>query len=119
MFFLHNVYHSTRLKEDYSHAKFLLEKIQQGSMGWMRRCGDLKMVGFLLGLEGGFTKYSCFLFLWDSRALNQHYVNRDWSTRTGLTVGKYNLIRDSLILAVRILPPPLHIWLGLAKQFVN
>ena len=112
------VAHSTHLKEDYDNVKFLLEKINYNKYQW-DVCGDLKMIGFLLGLQGGFTKYSCFLCLWDSRASNQHYVIRDWPARTELTAGKYNVIRDSLILAERVLLPPLHIKLGLAKQFVK
>ena len=28
---------------------------------------DLKMVNFLLGQQSGFTKYPCFLCMWDSR----------------------------------------------------
>lgn len=71
-----------------------------------------------MGLQGGFTKYSCFLCLWDSRAANQHYITRDWPTRTDLTPGQYNVNRDSLILPEKVLLPPLHIKLGLAKQFV-
>jgi hypothetical protein len=31
-------------------------------------CGDLKVIALLLGFQGGFTKYCCFLCLWDSRA---------------------------------------------------
>ena len=112
------VAHSTHLKEDYDNVKFLLEKINYNKYQW-DVCGDLKMIGFLLGLQGGFTKYSCFLCLWDSRASNQHYVTRDWLARTELTADKYNVIRDSLILAERVLLPPLHIKLGLAKQFVK
>src|SRR5437867_12596822 len=52
--------------------------------------GTKKALGFLLGLRGGFTKYSCFLCLWDSRASDKHYVVRDWPARTGLTVGQHN-----------------------------
>ena len=37
-------------------------------------CGDLKVVGLVHVLQGGDTKYPCFLHLWDSRADNQHYV---------------------------------------------
>lgn len=76
------------------------------------------MIGFLLGLQGGFTKYSCFLCLWDSRASDRHYVVWYWPARTGFTVGQYNVCNDSLILPQKVLLPPLHIKLGLAKQFV-
>ena len=110
--------HSTHLKEDYNNVKFLLEKVNYNKYQWIV-CGDLKIIGFLFGLQGGFTKYSCFLCLWESRASNQHYVTRDWSTRTELTAGKYNVMCNSLILVERVLLPPLHINLGLAKPFVK
>ena len=31
-------------------------------------CGDFKVIGILLGLQSGYTKYCCFLCTWDSRA---------------------------------------------------
>ena len=39
------------------------------------------MIAFLLGLQGGYTKHSCFLCLWDSRADEQHYVVKNWPPR--------------------------------------
>lgn len=111
------VAHSTHLKEEYDNVKFLLEKINYIEHKW-DVCGDLKMTAFLLGLQGGFTKYSCFLCLWDSRAVDKHYLIRDWPVRTDLTVGQYNVKHDSLVLPGKVLLPPLHIKLGLAKQFV-
>ena len=59
--------HSTTLKEKYSDIKFVLEKIGNYKHNWIIRV-DLKMVGFLLGLQGGYTKFPCFICLWDSRA---------------------------------------------------
>ena len=47
------------LNEDYKNVKLLLEKINYYSYKW-DVCVDFKMLGFLLGLQGGFTKYSCF-----------------------------------------------------------
>ena len=31
-------------------------------------CGDLKVIGLVLGLQGGYSKFPCFLSHWDSRA---------------------------------------------------
>ena len=66
------VAHSVQMKEDYENVKHLLEKLNYNEFQW-DVCGDFKMIGFLLGLQGGFTKYSCFLCLWDSRATIDHY----------------------------------------------
>ena len=35
-------------------------------------CGDFKVIAVLLGLQAGYTKYSCFLCEWDSRARGTH-----------------------------------------------
>ena len=112
------VAHSVHLKEDYKNVKLLLEKINYDSYKW-DVCGDFKMLAFILGLQGGYTKYSCFLCLWDSRAANQHFTRREWPVREHLQPGSHNVINQSLIPVEKILLPPLHIKLGLIKQFVK
>ena len=67
--------HSITLKEKYSDIKFVLEKIGYYKHNWII-CMDLKMVGFLLGLQGGYTKFPCFICLWDSRASEQHWRHK-------------------------------------------
>ena len=44
--------------------------------------GDFKMVAFLMGLQGGFTKFPRYLCYWDSRNINAHYHRRIWPKRT-------------------------------------
>ena len=77
------------------------------------------MIGFLLGLQGGFTKFPCFLCLWDSRDRANHYVRREWPERSDLQPGAYSVKNVALVSADKILLPPLHIKLGLIKQFVT
>ena len=77
------------------------------------------MLGFLLGLQGGYKKHSCFLCLWNSRADGEHYEKIHWQTREELTPGMYNVIREPLISREKVLLPPLHIKLDLVKQFVK
>ena len=76
--------------------------------------GDFKMLGVFLGLQGGYTKYSCFLCLWNSTADGEHYEKMHW-----LTPGMYYVIREPLVSREKVLLPPLHIKLGLVKQFVK
>ena len=58
----------------------------------------------------------CFLCMWDSRDRAQHYTKKDWSLREELVPCKErNVINDR----DRILFPPLHIKLGLIKQFTK
>ncbi|CAK8675311.1 unnamed protein product [Clavelina lepadiformis] len=64
--------YSLQMKEDYENVKQLLIKINYTQFKWYV-CGDFKMLGILLGLQGGYSKYSCFLCLWNSRADGEHY----------------------------------------------
>lgn len=111
--------HSTTLKENYEAVKYVLEKIGYGQHKWFI-CVDLKMVNFLLGQQSGFNKYPCFLCMWDSRDRAQHYTKKDWPVREELVPCKErNVINDPLVDRDRILFPPLHIKLGLIKQFTK
>ena len=53
------------LMEQYEHIKLVLDLLQYKEHNWVI-CVDLKMVNFLLGQQGGYTKYPCFPCLWDS-----------------------------------------------------
>ena len=40
-------------------------------------CADLKVLAVLTGLQGGYTKFCCFLCDWDCQARDCHYrVNK-------------------------------------------
>jgi hypothetical protein len=77
------------------------------------------MVNFLLGQQSGYTKYPCFLCLWDSRAKHEHWTRKDWPPREYMVVGGQNVINEPLVARGRIILSPLHIKLGLMKQFVK
>ncbi|XP_058881104.1 peroxisomal biogenesis factor 7 isoform X1 [Acipenser ruthenus] len=87
--------------------------------GGIKVIGDFKMVAFLMGLQGGFTKFPCYLCLWDSRDTKAHYHRRDWPQRTEFSVGRNNVKWEPLVDPRKVLMPPLHIKLGLMKQFVR
>jgi len=82
-------------------------------------CGDFKVITILLGLQTGYNKYSCFLCEWDSHARGTHYSRKHWPHRQSLTPGMKNVIHKPLIKRSKVLPPPLHIKLGLMKNFVK
>ena len=73
----------------------------------------------LLGMQLGYTKYCCFLCEWDSPDKKNHYVNKLWPKRTSLMPGEKNVVNPPLILLETIFLPPLHIKLGLMKNFVK
>jgi len=110
--------HSTKMKEEYTSIKIVLDKLAFNEHKWVI-CVDLKMVNFLLGQQSGYTKYPCFLCLWDSRARDQHWKTKIWPPRSSLQVGLHNVVNTPLVDRDRIIFPPLHIKLGLMKQFVK
>ena len=77
------------------------------------------MLGVLLGLQSRYTKYSCFLCLWNSRAEGEHYEKMHWPTWEELTPRMYNVISEPLVSREKVLLPPLHIKLGPVEQFVK
>lgn len=110
--------HAVHMKESYDNVKNLLHSIDYNKFQW-QLCGDLKIVAILSGLQQGFTKYSCFLCEWDSRARDLHYVKKHWPSRVSFQPGTKNVKYVPLVSSCKILLPPLHIKLGLMKQFVK
>ncbi|XP_076053032.1 uncharacterized protein LOC143032339 [Oratosquilla oratoria] len=110
--------HSVQMKETHDNMDQLLSALNYNDHGWLI-CGDLKVVGLVLGLQGGYTKYPCFLCLWDSRADDQHFVRQEWPPRQRLEPGSHNVQARSLVEPNKVLLPSLHIKLGLMKNFVK
>jgi len=110
--------HSVKLAECYGDMKFVLECLQYSRHQW-KICGDLKIISVILGLQGGYTKHPCFLCLWDSRADDRHYSQTSWPSRTRFTPGVENVKSVYLVDPQNILLPPLHIKLGLMKNYVK
>ncbi len=98
--------------------KKLLEAIQYSTYQW-NICGDLKVIGMLMGMQGGFTKYCSFLCLWDSRATGDQYIKREWQKRTTYEPGMNGVQNVLLVDPKKIFLPPLHIKLSFMKNFVK
>ena len=79
----------------------------------------MEVVALLLGLQGGYTNCCCFLCEWDSRARESHYVTKVWPQRKSLETRKKNVQHSPLVDSKKTLLPPLHIKLGLMKNFVK
>jgi hypothetical protein len=110
--------HSISMKETYDNMRILLSALNYNEHRWLI-CGDLKVIAILLGLQGGYTKYPCFLCLWDSRADDCHFKQKVWPQRTDCNPGQHNQQSMPLVERSKILLPPLHIKLGLMKLFVK
>ena len=80
---------------------------------------DLKMVSFLLGQQRGYTKYPCFLCMWDSRTREKHWVEENWPPRSDLKPGDPDIVHEPPVDRKKKIFPPLHMKLGLMKQFVK
>ena len=59
------------------------------------------------------------MYVWDSQADDQHYVRQDWPLKQGLNPGLHNIQSHPLIEPHKILFLPLHIKLGVMKNFVK
>ncbi|GFG40816.1 hypothetical protein Cfor_08064 [Coptotermes formosanus] len=108
--------HSVHFKETYNNMKILLEAIQcnvhQGNT-----CGDLKVIGIFMGMQGSFTKFCCFLCLRDSYSTAERYIECDWEPRKTYKPGKDSVQHIPLINPMKIfLPPP---QLRLSKYLVK
>jgi hypothetical protein len=110
--------HSVKMKETYESIKCLLKNIKYDEHKW-QICGDFKIIGLLLGQQSGYTKHPCFLCEWDSRDRTKHFKQRHWPARNSLQSGFKNIIHTPLVDPKNILLPPLHIKLGIMKQFVR
>ena len=80
---------------------------------------DLRVVSLLPGLQLGYTKHVCFLCLWVSRQDSSHYAVKAWPPRQSSQIGKHNVQHQPLVSSTHVLLPPLHIKLGLIKNFVK
>jgi len=58
----------------------LLKALSYSKYRW-KICGDLEVIGLLLGMQPGYTKFCCLLCEWDSQAKDKHYKIKDWPMR--------------------------------------
>jgi len=56
---------------------------------------------------------------WDSQDKKNHYVSKLWPKQTSLKSGEKNVSNPPLVLLEKIYLSPLHIKLGLMKNFVK
>jgi hypothetical protein len=69
--------------------------------------------------QAGYTKHPCFMCEWDRRARSQHWEHKHWTPRASLEPGSKDILCKSPVNPRKILPPPLHIKLGIMKKFMK
>lgn len=106
------------MKEEYSTMRDILTLIQYNRF-MFKIVADFKVIAILMGLQSGYTKYCCYLCLWDSRDYGQHFIRSTWPARTDYTPEQYNIKAEPLVPRNKIVVPPLHIKLGLMRNFVR
>ena len=112
------VAYSVTMRETYQNLNEILECIHYVEHKWAI-CADFKVIAILTGLQPGYTKYCCFICLWDSRNRAQHYTRKDWPVRHVDIPGTSNIANFPLVDRQNVILPPLHIKLGLIKQLVK
>ena len=110
--------HPTVLKEQQNDIITVMDLLKYHQHGWII-CVDLKMVSFQLGQQKGYTKFLCFLCMWDSQNRENHWTQKEWPKRDTLKAGMQNVIHEPIVSRDKIIFPLLHIKLGLMKQFVK
>ena len=110
--------YSRTLKEIYGDIEILLGLINYNQYKW-HVGSDLKIIGILTGLQKGYTKVCCFLCLWDSRDKQHHCSYKEWEKRSEIIPGINSAANQPLINPNNVLLPPLHIKLGLVRNFVK
>lgn len=111
------VAYATNMKETYKTMEKILRLINYNKHQW-QIVSDLKVLTILFGMQGGYTKFPCYICEWDSRAEN-HYKCNDWPPRKLFQIGKKNVVNIPLVQTDKIILPPLHLKLGYMKQFVK
>lgn len=105
--------------EKYEFLRFALDTFRYNDFNW-KVCCDLKVVGLLNGLKGGFPRHMCHLCLFEGRKRETHYTTIIYPPRTEDNSDEaHSVIKPPLIPSENIIIPPLHIKLGLMKQFVK
>lgn len=108
--------YSNTLKESRESMKLILDHIKYEDHKWLI-CSDLKVVGFLMGLQGGNVGYPCFLCLWHKGSKELHYTDKIWDKRAEVPeINKNNVLFMPLVDPKLILFPSLHLMIGYMTQ---
>ena len=86
-----SVAYSTILKKTYNTLQFILNRICYKKSRWFV-FSDLKIILLLRDLQLGYSKYSCFLYLWESRARSKHYEKEHWLMTLETEAGQHIVI---------------------------
>lgn len=114
------IIYGTGIKENYDTMKTIRDLTKFDEHGW-KICCDLKVVAILMGIKQGFSKHQCFLCVWEGRKKEFHYTDYEWEQRNSENsiVGEHSIVFEPLARSEKIILPPLHIKIGLMRNFVR
>lgn len=90
-----SIAHYTAFKESYDHSDH----------NWLL-CGDLKIMGVVLGMQSRKIKYLCFVCLFDTRDQSNHNKKKKWPERKSSEPGSPNVLEKPLADVSKIINPP-------------
>lgn len=96
----------------------VINKIDYASFKW-KICSDLKMIAILLGMKGGWPRNPCFLCNFNSRAKEHHYSDHRWAPRGDSVIRELSIEAEALVDRNNVMIPPLHVKLGVVKNFLK
>lgn len=112
------VAYGIEMKETYETMQLIINSVQYNNHNW-RLCCDLKVVALVTGMQRGWTKHACFLCNWNTHNEGNQYEEHDWELREQRNIGGMNIQHQAIVPIANILLPPLHIKLGLMKNFIK
>jgi hypothetical protein len=95
------------MKESYENMKIL--NYLQHNEYCSNICGDVKVMGLLLGMQLGNVKFGFLLYECDSHSRSSHCAVREWPCCKEFLPGKKKIGDDPLVDSEKIFIPPLHI----------
>ena len=87
----------TVMSEMYEDIEILLQMIKYQEHNWLI-CADLKVVALILY----YTKFPCFLYLWDSRADTSHFSRKLWPARDEFLPRSKNVKAHPLVAPAKV-----------------
>ena len=110
--------HSVHLKETYENVKTVLNVLKYDQYNW-EVIGDFKMIAFLMGMQG-VSRNIPATFVFGIAEIPKPTIKSKYGQNVrNLLLERKNVKNIPLINPKKVLLPPLHIKLGLIKQFVK
>lgn len=115
------LYH-TQTEENTESIKRALRLLDYPAHKW-KISTDLKIVAVLMGMKPGYCRMQCYMCKWEGRKDNLHWNftnGYEWPTRESYEINEHeSIVNEPLIDPKNIIIPPLHVKLGLVKNFIK